>query len=52
MIEQTIENPFKNKVKMKDSYPYPYSMKHDFQRSLFNTYNNSYELNILFFDET
>ena len=36
---------------MKDSYHYPYSMKHYFQRVFFNTYHNSYELDILFFDE-
>ena len=36
---------------MKNSYPYPYSMKHDFQRAFFNTYHNSYEEDIVFFDE-
>ena len=36
---------------MKDSYPYPYSTKHDFQKAFFNTYHNSYEVDIVFFYE-
>ena len=36
---------------MKDSYSYPYSMKHDFQKVFLNTYHNSYEVDIVFFDE-
>ena len=36
---------------MKDSYPYPYEMKHTFQKAFFNTYHNSYEVDIVFFDE-
>ena len=36
---------------MKDSYLYSYSMKHAFQRVFFNTYHNSYEVDIVFFDE-
>ena len=32
-------------------YPYSYSMKHVFQKAFFNTYYNSYEVNIVFFYE-
>ena len=36
---------------MKNSYSYPYSMKHAFQKAFLNTYHNSYESDIVFFYE-